>query len=364
MNATLSRYIARRVLSGIMLAFLVIISIIMLVDFVEISRNFDDSQAATLPVKLGLTVLNAPRLIEQTIPFVVLFGVMGAFYALNRRAELIIMRAAGRSIWWFLRPALFVTMGLGIIWSIAFNPLSRFTTKQYEALAIKATGASASAPGKEIWLRDGNIDQQVVIHARDVEPSAAKIIGATFYDFEIGPDRRPAFVARYDAETAVLMPNGYWVLSNVIENQDGKAPRSFKSISKPTTLALQNLYETKQSAGAPPVWEIPKEIEKMDVAGLDTTPMLVSFHRLIALPVLLGAMTVLAACVTMRLSREGSALRLLIFGGLVGFAVFFSDNIIGAFGETGSVPPLLAAWAMPLLLLFLGTAYLTRIEDG
>ena len=77
-RATLSRYITGRILRGIFIAFLIVTSIIALVDYVEASRNIGADGDLTPLQLLTLTGLKVPKLIEQTIPFVVLFGVMGA----------------------------------------------------------------------------------------------------------------------------------------------------------------------------------------------------------------------------------------------------------------------------------------------
>ena len=66
----------------------------------------------------------------------------------------------------------------------------------------------------------------------------------------------------------------------------------------------------------------------------------------------------------MHLTREGGTLRLLIIGGVLGFAVYFADNVVSAFGEASALPILLAAWAIPLFVLCFGVSYLARIEDG
>jgi len=66
----------------------------------------------------------------------------------------------------------------------------------------------------------------------------------------------------------------------------------------------------------------------------------------------------------MHLTREGGTLPLMVFGGVLGFAVFFIDSVIGAFGEIGVLPAALAAWIIPFFVLFCGMAYLTKIEDG
>ena len=63
------------------IAFLIVTSIIMLVDFVEGSRNIGPDDNISAGLLLLLTLLKAPTLIEQTIPFVVLFGIMMTLYS-------------------------------------------------------------------------------------------------------------------------------------------------------------------------------------------------------------------------------------------------------------------------------------------
>ena len=79
---------------------------------------------------------------------------------------------------------------------------------------------------------------------------------------------------------------------------------------------------------------------------------------------MLIAMTIIAAGVSTRLTRNGSTFRLLVTGGVLGFGVYFADNVVSAFGQATIIPIILAAWAVPLLVLCLGAAYMSYIEDG
>ena len=124
------------------------------------------------------------------------------------------------------------------------------------------------------------------------------------------------------------------------------------------------LLSRTQTRFNPAFWQLPDEIDKAGQAGFDTTPLIMQFHKLLALPIALIAMTIIAAGAALKLSREGSTLLFLITGAALGFAVYFADTVISAFGETGAIPPILASWSIPLLVLFLGLAYLSYIEDG
>jgi len=239
---------------------------------------------------------------------------MGTLYSLNRRSELIVLRASGLSAWRFLSPAIFVTATLGLIWSAAFNPLA--------SAAMNA-------------------------HDNMVE-------NATFYLFEMNANGTAVFERRLDAKTAELVTQGYWQLKDVTENAEGELPQVQSAVSLPTVITIEDIRDTTGNNALPPFWEFPETIKKTERAGFSTTSLRMQLNKLLALPIMLIAMTVIAAGVSMKLTREGGTLRLLIIGGVLGFAVYFADNVVSAFGEASALPILLAAWAIPLFVLFFG----------
>jgi len=113
----------------------------------------------------------------------------------------------------------------------------------------------------------------------------------------------------------------------------------------------------------PGYWTLENVIENAP-AGFSARELHLQFHKLLALPILLIAMTFIAAGVSMHLVRGGGTLRLLIIGAVLGFAVFFADSVITAFGEVSILPVTLAAWTVPILVLLLGITHLAKIEDG
>jgi len=361
---TLYRYIAWHSVKAIAITFLVIIGIIMLIDFVESSRNLDSDVQLSAFSLLYLTLLKSPILIEQTLPFVVLFGIMGTLYGMNRRSELIVIRAAGLSAWKFLRPAIGVTMCLGLLWSGLINPLASKMSDTHDKLVETWIGTSQDTANQQIWLRDGNPTQQTVIFAKDINLLDKQLIAPTFYIMDVEADQTTKFQRRFDAQSAILTSQGFWQLSDAIENAPRKAPISHETLSLPTGIDLETLRKQASQISNPSFWNIPKEISANEAAGYSSRELRLKFHKLLALPITLISMTLIAAAVSMHLAREGGTIRLLITGATLGFFVYFADNIISAFGSSAAIPAILAAWAIPLFTLFFGMSYLTRIEDG
>jgi len=360
-RATLSRYISGRILRGIGIAFLIVTAIIALVDYVETSRNIGvDADLSPMQI-LTLTALKTPKLIEQTIPFVVLFGVMGALAGMNKRSELTVMRAAGLSAWRFLRPALFVAAAIGILWSTVIDPLSSQMMGAYDARTSEVLGAAET---DEIWLREGSTTAQRVIQAKALDLLAKRLDGPVFIEMAIDTSGAIIFERRYEAESARLITPGYWTLNKVLENAPGEAPLRTDVITLPTNLDIEDLREQSGQRVDPPFWAIRAEVKANEAAGFSARKLKLQFHKLLALPVLLIAMTFIAAGVSMHLVRGGGTLKLLIMGAVLGFAVFFADSVVTAFGEVAALPVILAAWTVPLLVLSLGITHLARIEDG
>ncbi len=337
----------------------------MLVDFVEATRNLDLGEAAS-PLKiLYLTSLKTPYLVEQTIPFVILFGVMGALYSLNKRSELIVLRAAGLSAWRFLIPVLIVSGLIGVIWTTLLNPLAANAFASYKTSISSNLAQGAENPeSNDVWLREGTPHEQIVIYAKSANIYEKTLYGVEFNLFETTSDDLLKFSRRYDAEKAVLLNTQYWQLTNVTENNSNGETEYQTALSWPSQLTPQDLEKISGNSEAPPFWKLPAKIKQLDAAGFSTAETRLTFHKLLALPLTLIAMTIIAAGVSMHLAREGGAFRLMLTGVTIGFAVFFMENIVKAFGESGAINVAFAVWVIPILVTIIGISYLSKIEDG
>lgn len=374
-----SRYIATRVLKGIALAFVIVTSLIMLVDFVEATRNIGNDGQFSLFQIAALTLLRTPQLIEETVPFVILFGVMGALYSLNKRSELVVLRASGLSAWRFLWPAVAVSAAIGLIWTTAFNPLAAKSMEKYQDTLISAAQTddnqnSAPSQTETLWLREGTEAQQIVIRGQ-VYPNRPLILhDVTFYFYNVTAQTegrqnytttgQTSYSERIDAKTAQLSPSGYWQLTDIIRNMNGGEMVRAMTTSIPTKITPTQLKSDQKILLKTPFWALPRDISAARDAGFSTVRLSMQWHRLLSLPLMLIALTIVAAGVSMGNVRSGGTIRLMLGGAAIGFLVYFFNNLISAFGEAQTLSVIMASWAVPVLVLFLGLAYLTRIEDG
>jgi lipopolysaccharide export system permease protein len=364
----LTRYILVQVLGGVLLALSIILAMTVLVDFVELSRNLASrSQVSPLGVIL-LAVMRAPSFVEETLPFVFLFGVMWAMFRLNRRSELVVMRAAGVSAWRFLAPAAALALASGVFAATLLNPVAARLQGEFERQRSAMMAPTLNTVGlseEGVWLREARPEAQIVINARRAESGGRRLIEPTLFIYDTLPNEPPVFARRYDAEEGVLRA-GFWELTNAWETTPDPDTVAVlhELITIPTSLAAEGLLETIGSPETQSFWNLRRQARLLRDAGFAAEAYELHWQRLLATPLTLIAVTVVATAASLRLARRGGAFQLAAIGGAAGFVLFFAENFLAAFGDTGAMPVVLAAWAAPAFTLLGGLYVIASVEDG
>jgi lipopolysaccharide export system permease protein len=131
-----------------------------------------------------------------------------------------------------------------------------------------------------------------------------------------------------------------------------------------TDLTADKIQDSFASPETVSFWSLPRFIKILEQTGFSALAHRLQLHTLIAEPVLLVAMVMIAASFSMRLSRRGGATLLLGAGVLTSFLLFIVTNIVHAIGLGGGVPVALAAWTPAGVSLMAGIALLMHLEDG
>lgn len=362
-TSRLGQYLFRRTLSGIGVAFSAVLASIILIDLVEQMRTLGTRTELSLIDALKLTLMKTPMLIEQTLPFIVLAGAMMATIGLNRSSELVAVRASGVSAWRFLSPAAVLGLVLGVVTITLINPLGAAYYRQFEnarSTLRDESGGSASPNG--IWIRQGDGDNQVVIHAASVDEVGSRLEDATFFIFDVRSDAL-RFVRRIRAAQAELKP-GFWQLSDVDEAAPAQPPLHHDAITLPSQIGVNELVDRLITPATLSFWRLPGFIAEARAAGFAPTRYELKFHNLIAYPVLLAAMAMLGAVFSLRLQRLGGLARWGAMGVALGLLLFFYSQLAGAFAITQSAPAIVAAWSAPIAGLCIALAMVAFTEDG
>ncbi|MGE3302482.1 MAG: LPS export ABC transporter permease LptG [Hyphomonadaceae bacterium] len=362
LQARLGRYLATETIFGVGVTLACVAATVLLVDVVEQLRSFGGRQQLALISAIYLTMLKTPQLIEQTLPFVVLMGAMIAMVRLNRRSELIAIRAAGVSAWRFLAPTAAVAFTIGVFAMLALNPVAARLYEEFEHQTATFAGG-APQEGANIWLRQGDAGEQVVIHADAADQRTGRLHDVTLMFFSVRPNGALQFERRMAAKTADLR-DGFWQLHDVAEAAPGTAVERHKELALPTTLRPAALLDRVVNPTTISFWELPRFIGEARRAGSSPLRYELRWQSLLALPLFVTAMATIGAVFSLRLQRLGGVGQMAAAGLAMGFLLYFTNQLISAFAISETLSPAIAAWAPPTAGLFGAMAVLSYAEDG
>lgn len=363
LSATLTGYIGRQFTFSLLGAMGLLLLIVYLFDTLELLRRAAKRDSVPLDVVIEMSVLKLPQVGQELIAFAILFAAMFTFWRLTRTHELVVVRAAGVSIWQFLMPVLLVALTMGALKLAVINPVGSALLTRYEALDnrwLRGRASSVDLSETGLWLRQiGPDDSQTVIHAGSVlsEDWALKDVLVLFFDAE---DR---YVGRIDGASAQL-DGGAFRIGAAWLNQPGSRTRFIEEYSLPTDITVEQIEDSFAPPQTLSFWYIPQFIETLDATGFPSTRLRLHYQSLIAEPLLFIGLVLLAACVALRPPRRGHTLMLLGSGVMVGFALFFVSDVVEALGLSETIPIAMAAWAPAGVTVLTGLAALLYLEDG
>lgn len=360
LTSTFGRYLTKRFARAIIGVFGTFFFLIGTLDFVELMRRAGDSPIATTPLIVQLALYRVPSVAEQIFPFAALFGGMFALLTLSRKLELVVARSVGVSAWQFLQPAAVVAGVLGLVSIMIYNPVASELKRKAAALETRLFVRSGQAPTlPDIWIRQRSVDGQAIIRAAGALPDGEGLSQVSIFNFAPGG----GFSERIDARQAVLRP-GYWELTDARVVSATEEPQSYQSYLLATSLEPEQVRQSFTPPEAVGFWSMPAVIERTRRAGLDVTRYELRYQSLMARPLLLIAMVLVAASVSLRFFRFGGVTRLVIGGVAAGFVLYVATQLSEELGSSGIVNPVVAAWLPATLGAMLGALALLHQEDG
>jgi lipopolysaccharide export system permease protein len=360
----IERYVLVRTLLAVAMALAVISTIILLSNFVELSRTVGiRAKEVSAPEIFGLAMLESPTVILMLLPFAFLFGVLGAFVNLNRRSELIAMRAAGVSAWRFIFPAAGAAVLIGVVTVVALNPVASAMSDRFQQLQTKLMQGYLNDGPKAVWIRQGDKKRQIIIRAKSNQGPGVDLKGVSLFVYTLDPDGSLRFSRRVDAQEARL-EHKQWILTGAREGRPGEQAQTMQSLTIPSTLNARTALERFSSPAAIPFWALPGVIARTQAAGFSATIYTLQFQQLLATPLMFAAMSILAAAFSLRLLRLGGLAGLAGSGVALGFVFFFMNQLCNALGKGDVIPAVVAAWTPPVLALLAGLTLLCYTEDG
>ncbi|MCQ8277069.1 LPS export ABC transporter permease LptG [Acetobacteraceae bacterium KSS8] len=365
---TLSFYISRQFILSVLALIAALTGLVSLFDFIDLLRRAATRPDVPASLAVEIAALHLPYFCIQILPFGVLLGGIVCFWRLTRSSELIVARAAGISAWQFLAAPLACAMAVGLIATTVISPLAAATYSRAEALDniyLRNSGGSLNLAGGELWLRQSDPGLQkggiAILHARGVSLRHRDLTVRQVSIFRL--DSADRLLQRVEAATGRL-DKGAWRFQDASTVVPDHMPVHVGDMSLPTDLTVSRVQESFAAPDTLSVWTLPGFIRLLDRSGFSSIRHRLHFQSLLALPLLAGTMALVSAGFSMRPVRRGGVARMIASGVGAGFLLFTVSKVAEQFGQSGALPPIMAAWAPAAAGLLLAIALLLHLEDG
>ena len=357
----ISQYIIRQFLMSFNAVMLTLGAIVLLFDVIELMKKEAVSSFGFGNIlKLGL--LKLPNMLLTILPFIVLIASIIVFRRLTKSHELVIIRAAGQSVWQFVTPLLLTSFIIGLFSVTVFNPFSAAMFSRYQRLDEDRKGTPHISSSQGLWLREHRDGKMYVLHARGIHQEKYEL-NLKNVSILIFSDQN-VFLKRIDAVKA-LLNKGFFTLKEARTFENGKLIEETDALDIPTDLTLGKIQENFASPETISFWDLPEIIEFFENSGFSAHSHRLHLPSLLVSPFLLMTMILISAVFSVdpNQRRGGSALKVSC-AVVCGFLLYFMTRITYALGFSTALPIAFAVWSPPLIFALISVSVLLHKEDG
>jgi len=352
------RYIARQFLGlllPILVSFVMLYIIIDLFDRLDILLRHEASLGAAtryflFKIPLMLTQITPPAVITATL---LTFGLMG------RRNEIIALRAGGVSLMQTAMPLLAIAAAISLaalVWNETVVP---YCSRQFEYvnnIEIRKRALRGVLSERAIWYHGS----EGFYHVDYVDRAQQAVFDLTIYRLDDSFRLRSVVHVPKAQWTA-----GRWVAHGAFEHRidDG----GFVTVPVPAdglriAETLDDFKEVQREPEELSFAALSDRIEGLTRKGIDASHYLVDLYLKLALPLASFVLALVAAPIAGRLQRHASIAAVVGIGTAVGFGYWVLLGLATSLGQSGALPPFLAAWTANAFYALLGVGLLLSNE--
>lgn len=340
-------YVSRRYLRTGVLAFVGLLALYYIGEFIELSEKISKGQA-TMATVAQYFYYATPKFIYIVVPLATLVAVLTTLGGLTRTNELTVLRACGTSLYRTALPMLV----LALVWSGLLFSLEDRVIAQSERRAevlrneIRDRPQRAFTVANRSWLLS-RTHEGTLYHYMLFDTRAQTLHQLSIFETAQSPYR----LKTHTFARQVVFKNGVWIASNgwvQTFNTDGLVTRT---AFKERKLALEDPadFGTEQIEAAFMNYrELREYIDRLDQSGISVAEQKVELERKVAFPFVTLVMTLIAIPLGVTTGRRG-ALYGIGLAVVLAVAYLLTSSLFIAFGTATLLPAALAAWATNIL---------------
>ena len=340
-------YLAKLFINKFLKTSLVFFCVVILINFFEEIR-FSEKHSIEIYNVFYLSILNAPSLIFEILPFIFFVSIIFFYLDLSEKNELEIFNSNGISNLKIVFFSIIITIIMSIFILLFYYTLSSNLKSLYLDAKNRFSNSNeylAVVNNDGLWIKEEIDNKLYIIHAKKLKKNKLKYLTineATKY-FE----SENTIVAE---SASILSKN--WKLENVSilsKNGSSKKLKSYVYNSSFNGEIISNLFSNLNALN---IYELHKLSSNYLNIGYSNTDVKIHLNIIYSMPLFYVLMTILGFVIINKLKSIKSKFFVIIFGVFVSVVVYYLNYFSSLLGTNGVLPIYLSVWA-PLLILFL-----------
>lgn len=355
----IDRYIAREFIKLFIFILMVFILLFLIIDFFEKIRMFIENSATAHQI-ISFFFFEIPMIITQTIPAAVLLSALITTGMMSRHGEVIAMKANGLSLYRIALPMLYVSVLICLCSFFFYEVVTPYANEKAEYIRLVEVQKHQSLgtfKQDQLWYKG----RGAIYSIRLFDPGKNTLQGITIYYLDSSFRLRE----RIDAEKA-QWENGGWYFQNILSTtfppEDFPVMKHIDSKFVNIEQKPEDFKVIQKEADNMSFMELRKYVQKLESEGFDSVRYRIGLYAKVSFPLVSIILTIIGISFSLRSERSGGFMQSVGAGLFIGFTYWIVHAFFISFGNSGTFPPILAAWMANILFSMAALFFFLRVR--
>jgi lipopolysaccharide export system permease protein len=351
-------YLLKKFFKKIFLVSFIFFILVLIINLIE-EINFLKDMNGKIFLPVWLTLLNAPSLLYEIFPFIILISTQIFFIDIIENKELFILKNLGLNNLSILKFILFITFifSLGVV-TIFYN-LSSILKHQY--LLIKNGFSSdnkylAVITENGLWIRDILENKIVIINADKI--SGQLLLNASITEFDNNYKIQKNLISK---KIDILKKN--WVLNDVLISDEENNSKNVKEMTYKSNFDLKKINNLFSDLSSLTFFELVKLKKDYMLIGYSTNDIDVQLQKIYSFPFLLSIMSIISSILMINIKYQKNILLHIFIGVMLSVLIYYIGHFSSLLGSNNKIPIILSVWFPVLILSIVSSIGIVRINE-
>jgi lipopolysaccharide export system permease protein len=354
---TYTKYLTINYFKSIIYVFTVMLSLVIILNIlteIEFFKNYDVN--TYLPFYLA--VLNSLDLIFEMFPFIFLIATQFFFVNLFTDNQINIFKYSGlknSKILIILGCLTFLTgiLIISLFYSVSSNLKNLYL--EYKNKYSSDNEYLAVVTNNGLWIKDVFDKKILIVNASKIENNFLINVNISEFDKNFN-------LVKVISSDKVNISSNNWVLNNInlIENNNLQKLEQMQLFSNFDFEKINSLFSNLSALSILELFELRNNYIKINYS---TTEIDVQLQKLSTNPVYFTLMTILSAIIMFNTKRFKSNSLKITIGLFLCVVIYYMNNLFQVLGNTEKIPIMISVWIAPMIIMFVNSLLLVRINE-